>query len=438
LDYYKRTTPITTSILGLLSVGITVIGSILASAFAVGVIIFKGNLGNSMGLEFIPCLGAPIPGLIGYFLSKNIFNRRNLNTNVLSIVSGIGFAVVVMVSLYSVMLSKATYNEKKFENNAANEMLFFKAVLAGKYSDEAIINHYSNAKFTRFDRERELERKFIQDILYEKKRIEFSPHAITVLIDVLKSDVAVVGYLVDQPETSIEVKMKTSESQDEYAVLPMSKNPDTPPEILLKLAAHESLSVSGNVSENKSAPSFVKQMHTIHYLYRYPDSVGYANTPLIGTNSDEEKLAWTSLSRNKRANVRVWVASNNMAPKYILSEMANDSSEDVLDWLILNNSTPKNVKQKIAVKRSLSIDEIISRLVNSQDQRIRYGVAQSNIVSPEILAGFWKNSDDMVLDALAGNPKTPIETLKLLSQGSDRGRAKDTATKAIYRREHKL
>jgi hypothetical protein len=230
----------------LLSFGITAVGSVIASAFAVWLIIFKGQTGDGAGIVLIPilfpCLAAPIPGLIGQLIFAKYTN------SLISAVMGILFASITLVVIYSSLIGTAMYKEKKLVKSAEKEMVFFKSALEGKFKDDVIRDHYK--EFNLFSK---YEREAIEKLLYAKNRDKFSSQAISVLIDLVTNDILIVGYLADQPETTVEVKMKIAESQDEYAVLPMAKNPLTPPEVLRKLAKHKIAYVSQLASSQLSS-----------------------------------------------------------------------------------------------------------------------------------------------------------------------------------------
>lgn len=247
-----------------LSLPITIIGSVIASAFAVWLIVFKGQSGDGAGIVLIPilfpCLAAPIPGVIGQL----IFAKYT--SSLISSVIGIVLASLTLVVVYSTLIGTATIKENKHKKSAETEMVFFKSALEGKFKDEEIRDHYK--EFNLFSK---YEREAIKKLLYEKNREKISPQAITTIIDLVKNDTLVVGYLADQPETPLEIKHKVAELQYRLALVnltnhhpnspagytiaaDLARNPSTPFDILQKLKDTESTEVKKSLASNSNAP----------------------------------------------------------------------------------------------------------------------------------------------------------------------------------------
>jgi len=248
----------------LLSFGITAVGSVIASAFAVWLIVFKGQAGDGAGIVLIPilfpCLAAPIPGLICQLIFSKYINSTS------SAVIGIIFASLTLVVIYSTFIGTATIKENKIKKNAMTEIVFFKSALEGKFKDDEIRDHYK--EFNLFSK---YEREAIKKLLYEKNREKISPQAITTIIDLVKNDSLVVGYLADQPETPLEIKHKVAELQYRLALVnlkthhpnspagytiaaDLARNPSTPFDILQKLKDTESTEVKKSLASNSNAP----------------------------------------------------------------------------------------------------------------------------------------------------------------------------------------
>jgi len=412
---------------GFLSVGITVISSVIASVFVVWATVFKGQSGDGVGIIFIPlffpCLAAPIPGLICYFLCQLIFAKNKIYTNnFISVVIGIFFACLSMVVFYSTLIGTVTHKEEKLVKSAETEMVFFKAALEGKYKDDVIREHYKELNFDKQDRQA------VEDLLYQKDRERFPLEPLLLLMELFDNDGEILGYLVDQPEIPVEVKRKLAANPNHLVVFPMAVNPDTPQDILLILSAHNEVSVGEKVRTHNNAPPFVDYINQIHEAYQRLDTINQGDRDMPGERreykvpgftSDNEKRAWMTLVNDHRPEVRAWVASNQNAPVSILVGMSNDSSEEVCGWLILNNSTPKYVKQKIAKRYSSSIADFIGKLAKSNERRVKFAVVNAKDATGTILEGLVRDPESTVLKTLARNSKTPVNTLVELSKKSD-------------------
>ncbi|MHB1762645.1 MAG: HEAT repeat domain-containing protein [Acidimicrobiales bacterium] len=147
-------------------------------------------------------------------------------------------------------------------------------------------------------------------------------------------------------------------------------NPNTPGEVLARLAKDEDEDVREAVAWNPNTPG----------------------EALAGLAEDEDE------------DVRAAVAGNPSTPREVLAGLAEDEDEDVRAAVAGNPSTPR---------------EVLAGLAEDEDEDVRWYVAQSTNTMPEVLAGLAADEDRFVRVAVAQNTSTPGEVLAGLAADED-------------------
>jgi 3-methyladenine DNA glycosylase AlkC len=174
----------------------------------------------------------------------------------------------------------------------------------------------------------------------------------------------------------------------------ITKNPNTPPEVLAQLA------------KDKSA--YVREM-----------AAGNLNTP-------PEVLA--QLANDKSAYVRENVAINLNTPPEVLAQLANDKSTYVREMAARNPNTPPEILAQLSkdeyvyirecvAKNHKTTPEILTQLSKDKyNTYIRESVAKNPNTPPEVLAQLAKDENDDVRSGVAENHNTPSEVLAQLAK----------------------
>lgn len=347
-------------------------------AFPVVRMFVFGGQQSAWGLEYLLCIFAPLPGVIGFSVSwlLLIHKSKGYERGLLSAVIGVAVACIAIVLFYQGIRYTGSIK-------ARDEAKFFQDAIQGKHSEVEIKNYYKDHPIPNLTR-------------FERTSGTISPKAIELLISIFDSNPSLQGFLAAQPETTTECKLKVAESPDIQAVLPMAINTATPSGVLIKLSSHKSIEISRAVNSNRNAPLAARYIYSIRSIVdekeRYVDS-NRLHPP--GLEDPVGKSVWESLASDKRESVRLWVAKS-YAPQDILQSMANDPSQEVLKWLFLNPCTPLETLTPIAKQFKTNQNDLMKRFSKDPDNFVRRAVTQTPATSNKILVKLMSDQDETV------------------------------------------
>lgn len=149
---------------------------------------------------------------------------------------------------------------------------------------------------------------------------------------------------------------------------------------------------------------------------------------------------WIEAARNRKPEIRSYVAYHHKTPIEILTQLMRDPDPDVRRVCADNRNLPPDVLRSLAddpsakVRRSVvdRIDnseesrKVLARLSYDADEDVRMRVARSSKVSRETLAKLADDPAESVVRAVAWNSVTPSEVLAKIASG-----ANDTVKKVI-------
>lgn len=147
------------------------------------------------------------------------------------------------------------------------------------------------------------------------------------------------GYTKEQIELAKRARNDNWEDRQSVA-----KNPNTPKEVLEKLADDKSEVVRYAVAKNPSTPKEVLEKLTNDDDWNVRD--------LVARNSSTPKEVLEKLAKDSNVNVRWSVARNASTPKELLEELASDNAKEVRGMVALNHNAPKEVLEKLAEDKS--------------------------------------------------------------------------------------
>ncbi|WP_281184695.1 hypothetical protein [Trichlorobacter lovleyi] len=339
--------------------------------------VFGGHR-SAWGLEYLLCLFAPLPAVIGFLISWFLLRHKykGYERGILSALNGVAVAGVAIVLLCLVIL----YVGGKKDRDAAK---FFYAAIQGKHSEVEIRNYYTNHPAP-------------YQIKLDRTKVTISPKAMELLISVFDNNPSLKGEFSAWPETPTELKLKVAESPEIQAVFPMAINTSTPPEVLIKLASHELIEISRAVNNNSNAPLAARYIYCIRALVdekeRYVASKKLCPPDLEDATG---KYVWESLASDKREYVRLWVAKSD-APPAILQSMGSDQSPEVLKWIFLNSLTPRETIKFIARQFNTNQYSLMERFSSDPDNLVRRAVTQTSATSDKLLFKLMADEDATV------------------------------------------
>lgn len=277
--------------------------------------------------------------------------------------------------------------------------------------------------------------------------------------------------------TPVEELAFLAENGNEDARAEVALNPSTPAEVLEYLADDESRFVQRLVIENENTPMSVllkfsndksfcedvvkNQKATEDML----SSIFKSNNDNIGVLSSIAKHRNTShkilaeLAKHSSKHVRAAVAGNESTPLDVLDELSKDTETIVLAAVAMNKNTPDTVLLYL-VKKYLNDDDIcghlaqnpltpvaalrliaeqgshcvkwyltgnpstttdiLTRLANDEDvcynTECLVEIACHKNTDPGVLEHLSKNNDEDVREAVARNPHTPVDVLRMMAE----------------------
>lgn len=195
--------------------------------------------------------------------------------------------------------------------------------------------------------------------------------------------------------TPSEVLEKLAKNSNEHLRKNVAENLSTPEKILNRLSKSTNR-VKEAVASNPNTPSKVlEKMH-----FNNIDNMIILKAIVRNPNTSEEVLE--RLSRNIFAAEAL--AKNVNCPIHILEKLSNDISTDVIIAVAKNPSTPLNVLEKLS---------------ESRVAEVKKAVAKNENTPIEILEKLSKNNDDKINEIISNHPKiieankvAKLETIK--------------------------
>ena len=201
---------------------------------------------------------------------------------------------------------------------------------------------------------------------------------------------------IQNPDTNGATLSEIVKRDWEYTRTGVASHPNTPREILVKLAYNKSWKVRAAVASNKSVPTEVleiliedKRLGVCNAVVRNPITPGWLLVRMLN---------------NYKCYQRQDIAKHPNATPAILELLARDADCYVRVEVIKNPNT--------------SI-ELLTYLANDKDFYVRNNVAASSRASETLLAQLANDGEYMVRQHVAYNLKTPIEILRKLATDED-------------------
>jgi Leucine rich repeat variant len=223
---------------------------------------------------------------------------------------------------------------------------------------------------------------------------------------------------VQNPDTTGATLSEIAKREWEYTLLGVASHPNTPREILLKLAFHKSWKVRVEVAANKSVSDEALEIliedkrlgvrnaivcnpaTPAWLLVRMLNKQKYYRRQDIATHPNVTSAMLQLLARDADSCVRAAVTQNPNTPIELLIHLAND-----IDSQVRNH-----------VARSLEIPEtLLVQFADDTCYTVRTQVARNPKTPVEILAKLATDEDFNVRVEVAANSKTPIEILRKLA-----------------------
>ncbi|NJL63317.1 MAG: HEAT repeat domain-containing protein [Methylacidiphilales bacterium] len=192
--------------------------------------------------------------------------------------------------------------------------------------------------------------------------------------------------------TTAERLCELAKSNKTIILQAIAVNPNTPPNILVKLFTQYPTQIFKNpaldllILEN---PQF------LDILYKQNKNIfHYQGLPLFF-------LKWAVQHENK--DIRVNLAASSFTPVHILEILASDRNRDVRIKIVKNKSTP---------------NQVLCNLISDRDEGVRLAVLNDIRIPLEYLIALSQNKEYIIRLSIAKNPRTPISVLQLLRKDS--------------------
>lgn len=201
---------------------------------------------------------------------------------------------------------------------------------------------------------------------------------------------------IQNPDTNGATLSEIVKRDWEYTRTGVASHPNTPPEILVKLAYNKSWKVRAAVASNKSVPTEVLE------ILIEDKRLGVCNAVIRNPVTP----AWllVRMLNNYKCYQRQDIAKHPNATPAILELLARDADCYVRVEVIKNPNIPI---------------ELLMHLAQDKDFYVRNNVAASSRVSETLLAQLANDSEYMVRQHVAYNLKTPTEILRKLATDED-------------------
>lgn len=194
------------------------------------------------------------------------------------------------------------------------------------------------------------------------------------------------------PNTSANRLRDLSKNLDQKIRQAIAQNPNTPPDVLVKLCGRFPLQVLHNPVLNLillEIPNFFEKIYDanklVFYKYKLPDFF----------------LEWAICNVNE--TIRTSVASSPTTPEKYLEILSQDTQSFIRLQVAANYNSPAHILEKLAQDRDTSVRKSVARNPNVTTKTLEK-LAQDDIVEVrrEVAANY--NTPFQVLDKLARDP----------------------------------
>ena len=227
--------------------------------------------------------------------------------------------------------------------------------------------------------------------------------------------------VAENPNTSLDTLKLLLAQSDSYKQF-VARNPNTPPEILDKLACDKDGLVRRAVASNPNTlPDKLELLANDNSVYLLRKSV--AENP-----STPDKVL-ESFAKDSNVDIRRCVANNLGAPLKVLELLAKDSNDMIRRCVARNPNTTSDILKLLATDSRTEIRKIVARnrntpvtilklLIEDSNDDIRASVALNNNLPVGMLELLAKDSNDNIRTSVARNLNTPPDILEFLANDS--------------------
>ena len=182
------------------------------------------------------------------------------------------------------------------------------------------------------------------------------------------------------PNTSANRLRELSKSLDQVIRQAVAQNPNTPPDILIRLFDKFPVQVLHNPVLNfilLENPNFFEEIYYAHKLVfhqnKLPDffiewAVFNANESIRSTVASSPKIPQhylEQLSKDKQSFVRLQVAANYNSPVHVLEKLAQDPDKLVRESVARNPHVPPNILEKLAQDKIIEVRREVAANYNT-------------------------------------------------------------------------
>jgi hypothetical protein len=253
----------------------------------------------------------------------------------------------------------------------------------------------------------------------------------------------IANYLVSQANTSADyLEIIFSEySNNHHIIHHLAQHPNTPPQILEKLAEFEEVTIRAAVAENpnlgeRSLLALLedKSSDVRNAAIKNPSismavidelewRKNHQQREAIAQNPSVPLSVLKFLVEDENCNVRTMLAKNPTIPVNLLSTLAEDESYRVRLSVAENINTPKTVLEKLGKDEFCFVRQGVAKnpktpgnLLSVLLEEYSLEVAANPNTSQKILSKLSLNGDEKIKIAVAGNPSTSKDDLELLAK----------------------
>jgi hypothetical protein len=192
--------------------------------------------------------------------------------------------------------------------------------------------------------------------------------------------------------TTAERLCELAKSNKTIILQAVAANPNTPPNVIIKLFKQYPIQVFRNPVLDLS---ILENPQFLDILCKQNKNIfNYQGLPLFF-------LEWATKHKNK--DIRANLAASRFTPLYILEILASDQNPDVRIKVVKNNSTP---------------NQILSNLIRDRDEGVRLAVLNDIRIPLQYLIALSQDKEYIIRLSIAKNPRTPISVLQRLLKDS--------------------
>ena len=211
--------------------------------------------------------------------------------------------------------------------------------------------------------------------------------------------------LYENPAVTLELYMIALESPHVYVLRDISKNPNTPPEVLKILETNKDELVHFHVAGNPNTPS-----DALRNLAKDKDEIilnSVANNP--NTPPDVLKI----LATNENDHICMLVAKNPNTPPDVLKILLTHKDANIRKEI----ASSKNQKLFSEIEEDKEGLNVLNALIKDRSEVVRATLASNHLFSdPKILTLFSTDESEYVRIGVAKNPNTPSDVLQVLAR----------------------